>query len=182
MKKVIAILAVMMIAVGVVFAVIGDKLKITATVPTVPPVFKIFGGTAFGSESTEGTATGATIKADKNIASEDVIIYLKLTQGVKSKFRGIATLGVTATTLQSKAGNQTVAPKVSDLEKKPVSGIIIADPTGNGTATASYTLTYEGTTVAGGTELGTMKYTWKRDDSLPPASYEATITLTYIVK
>lgn len=181
MKKVIAILAVMMIAVGVVFADLGDKFKITAIVPKVAPVFRLFGGTAFGSETTAGTATGTTIKTDKDIASEDVVIYLKLTQGKKSKFKGTATLTVTATTLQNGA-NQTLPPKVSNLEKKSVTGITIADPTGNGTAIASYTLTYEGTTVAEGTELGTMKYTWKQDDKLPPATYEATITLAHIVK
>ncbi|MGP1508714.1 MAG: hypothetical protein ACTTJW_07555 [Sphaerochaeta sp.] len=181
MKKVIAILAVMMIAVGVVFADLGDKFKITAIVPKVAPVFRLFGGTAFGSETTAGTATGTTIKTDKDIASEDVVIYLKLTQGKKSKFKGTATLTVTATTLQNGA-NQTLPPKVSNLEKKSVTGITIADPTGNGTAIASYTLTYEGTTVAEGTELGTMKYTWKHDDKLPPATYEATITLAHIVK
>ena len=53
MKKLIAILAVVITFVGVAFAVSGETLQITATVLPVAPIFSIYGGkTASEAEGT----------------------------------------------------------------------------------------------------------------------------------
>ena len=75
MKKLIAILAVMIVLAGVVFAASGDVIKLESTVSKVTPNFKIY---SLGSA--EGPITTA-IDTSKDISEQDIEWYFTIKQG-----------------------------------------------------------------------------------------------------
>ena len=99
MKKLITILAIMIVLVGAVFAASGDKIVLSSTVAKVSPNFKIY------LDSNVGTPTGTEVSITEDISEEDVTRTFTLKQSgdirVKdnqeltySKFKGTATLTV----------------------------------------------------------------------------------------
>ena len=183
MKKLIAILSVLMVLAGVAFATNNDQLIITANVPEIKPVFSIYGGTSSEAITTLGTQSGATVATNINISTTDAKVYIKLTQAA-STYAGAATLTITPTVLANTANGltsyTTALPTVANYVegKGSVSGITIANPTVSNSV-VSYSLTYVGTPVAAGSVIGTFDYTWAKVPSLPVGTYQATITLTY---
>ena len=193
MKKLVAILAVMITFVGIAFAVTGEQLQINATVLPVAPVFSIYGGkssdavnTQGGTGNTPGTITFAQNEA--NLAADDITVYIRLYQSNKAKYTGTANLTITATPLVNQTVQtgtyQTAAPAVANLSKtESPSGITYANnnpssSTVNGNTVVSYSPTYDGRSIQP-TNIGTFNLTWSHNDDLAAGSYQATITLGY---
>ena len=106
MKKVIAILATMIVLVGAVFAATTDaSLTITATIEKVQPTFTIGGAVIANATATPGTYTLSTstntIPTGKNIATEDIYIAITVFQNNVSFYKDESgfDLTVTATAL-----------------------------------------------------------------------------------
>ena len=195
MKKVIVILAVMIAFVGAAFAdAAGGSLIINANVNPVPPTFKIFGGKTEAGTSIDGTATAAADRTitfsetEKNLASDSIVVFVRLYQDNKAKYKGNANLTITATPLVNTdttitGGNtSTGEPSASTPAKTTVPGITYAtDPsaaTSGGNTVVSYAPTYDGRAI-GATDIGTFNLTWTGNDNLAVGTYQATITLTY---
>ena len=93
MKKVIAILAVMMVIAGAVFATTGDTLTINASVPVTPPEFTMVGG--FTEQY--GTTASGTLESTVNIAESPIDVYVQVKQTAKSRFKSTGGFDVTIT-------------------------------------------------------------------------------------
>ena len=76
MKKVIAILAVMMVFAGIVFATTGDNLTINATVPVTKPEFTMVGG--FTNEY--GTTATGILNSQIDISTNPIDVYVQIKQ------------------------------------------------------------------------------------------------------
>ena len=191
MKKLVAILAVMITFVGIAFAVTGEQLQINATVLPVAPVFSIYGGKSSDAVNTQGGTTPGVItfaQNEANLAANDITVYIRLYQSNKAKYTGTANLTITATPLT----NQTVAvgtiatgaPAVADLSKtESPNGITYANnnpssSTVNGNTVVTYSPTYDGRSIQP-TNIGTFNLTWGHNEDLSVGSYQATITLGY---
>lgn len=190
MKKLIAILAVMIAFAGAAFAVTGEQLQINVTVAPVAPIFSIFGGkTSSEANGTtyQGNATTPTnITFTENLAETDIKVYIRLWQSNKAKYTGTATLTVTATPLVNQTVQtgtyQTTAPAAADIAKTTVAGISYdsnpaASTVGENTV-VTYAPKYDGRSIQA-TDIGTFNLTWGHDDDLTVGSYKATITLGY---
>ena len=195
MKKVISILVVLIVLAGAVFAASGDSITINATVAEHKPGFKIFGGT---SAAALNTAAGGTVSTGMDIALENITVYFKLTQyspntaesytGTKAKFRGVATLTVTAEPLSTTIGTganaatfSTANPTCADATVASISGITSNPAPSNGSNTVVFTLNYDGRSIQDA-DVATFNFTWTAKDELPPAEvYSADVTLTYTV-
>ena len=219
MKKLIAILAIAIVLVGAVFAADNDKLTITSKVAPHAPGFRLYGGEtssaaadilavaspadAVGTQGEEGyvPATG-WIASTKDISLEDITVYCRLNQyspngdysSTKSKFKGVATIRVTATALTATVGGTVystngVANAVSESDVTiPNNGIsakaIVREQSNGGYAndTVKVTLTYDGKTVQDSAVYADFSFKWTKSDDLPPATYSANITMRYTVE
>ncbi len=190
MKKLIAILAVLITFVGAAFAVTGEQLQINATVLPVAPIFSIYGGKTLdeaAGTTYQGNATTATnITFSENLAATDIKVYIRLWQSNKAKYSGTATLTVTATPLVNQTVQtgtyQTAAPTAANIAKPTVAGISYdsnpAASTSAGNTVVTYAPKYDGRSVQA-TNIGTFDLTWEHIEDLSVGSYKATITLGY---
>lgn len=196
MKKLIAILAVLIAFVGAAFAVTGEQLQINATVLPVAPIFSIYGGmTASEAEGTtyKGNATNPTeITFDSdsyNLAETDIKVYIRLHQSNKAKYNGTATLTITATPLTNTNASvggtvSTAAPTAADIVKSTAenSGISYSSQpsasTVDGNTVVTYAPTYDGRSIQA-TNIGTFNLKWTHNSDLAAGSYQASITLGY---
>lgn len=205
MKKLIAILAIMIVLVGAVFSANNDELVVKATVEKIAPVFKIYGSTSnpvastiYGTNPLDETTSTVTSSADPS--SENVVVYVRLAQYGKAKYKNTAlSVTVTPTPLYlDGVKTETDSTKVSALPTV-VSSNTNAQQTIKGTTSttsdaisnlvpsiaasvATYTLNYTG--IAVGTEnadtnIDTLTMTWAAKDALIPGDYKAYITLGY---
>ena len=80
MKKVIAILATMIVLAGAVFAANNEQLIINATVNAVPPTFHIQGKLNTVSTWTDGATSGSTnvINTGINIAENNAVVDVRI--------------------------------------------------------------------------------------------------------
>lgn len=196
MKKVVAILATMIVLVGLVFAANNEQLIINATVNAVPPTFHIQGKVSDGSSWTDGATSGSTniINTGINIAENNVAIDIRILQDNKSKYSSTATLTIKATELANTATGfttyKTALPGVSGLitaAATVASHISVAVPTTPATPSATrnvqYVLTYDGHNVNGTSnntvQVASFTYTWTAAEDLPLGNYQATITFEY---
>lgn len=190
MKKLIAILTIMIVLVGAVFAADGDQLVVTAKVDKHIPSFKIFGGTSASALNVEGTATGATIATNTDISLTDITVYFKLTQNsitdtyttAKAKYKGVATLTVDAEPLSATvSGTQyaTADPACNNATVLSVNGISsVEDYPATSAGQVVFKLSYDGRSIDD-TDVATFNFKWTHLDSLPPAeTYSATVALT----
>ena len=190
MKKLIAIMAVLIAFVGAAFAVTGEQLQINVTVAPVAPVFSIFGGKTTdeaAGTTYQGNATTATnITFTENLAETDIVVYIRLWQSNKAKYNGTATLTVTATPLVNQTVQegtyQTAAPTAANIAKPTVAGISYdsnpAASTSAGNTVVTYAPKYDGRSIQA-TNIGTFDLTWEHIEDLSVGSYKATITLGY---
>ena len=192
MKKVITILATMIVLVGAVFAA-NDTLTITANVPKVAPVFVIKGQlTGTGETDTSQHTADATLNSVLDISQTSIPVLITIAQNNtnnnnKSKYQGTATITITPTELSKKIGDTTYKtdlPSYGSGSLKNVSGIESAS---NGSSIAcndttkevTVTLKYKGSSVQNA-DVASFIYTWGANDNLPPANgYTATITMGY---
>lgn len=188
MKKLIAILTVMIILVGAVFATSGDELLVNAKVSKTPPAFSLYGGLA----TTSYQKANATIETQVDISEDPAVVFVKVVQNNKSKYKGSFNLMIAATSMTDGTVTSSVTPVSSDISKATgISDLTIGTVAGDGTASVTIPLTYTGKKVGSDeaeTQIASFKYTWAADDTLPPAEtgnadrvYHATITLTYNV-
>lgn len=190
-KLIVAILAVLIAFVSAVFAVTGEQLQINATVLPVAPVFSIYGGKSSDAVTVQGGTTPGNItftSTEKNLAEQDITVYIRLYQSNKAKYSGTANLTITATPLVNQTVQtgtyQTAAPAVANLSKtESPNGITYANnnpssSTVNGNTVVSYSPTYDGRSIQP-TNIGTFNLTWSHNDDLAAGSYQATITLGY---
>lgn len=195
MKKLIAILTIMIILVGAVFADSGDKLLVTSKVSEHIPGFKIFGGeraetTDTAAYGTEGTNTGVNVASTKDIALDDIMVDCKISQysnttspeytGAKAKYKGTATLTITATELVHSEDTTQKASVAASAVNVSLPAGVTCTPTTTG-ATVSLPFVYDGRSVqdSAATAMATMLFTWTHSDNLIPGNYSATITMTY---
>ena len=205
MKKLIAILVIAIVMVGAVFAASGDTLTLTSTVAPHEPGFKIFGSeTAISGENagTEGIAAGASVGSTVDISLNPITIYCRVKQyspngnydQTKCKFKGVATIYVTATALKARVdsvdystngvANEVAAANVTIPNNGISNKAIVREQSEDGYAndTVKITLTYDGKTVQDSAVYADFSFTWAASDDLPPATYNADITMTYEVE
>ncbi len=191
MKKLIAILAVMIAFAGAVFAVTGEQLQINATVTPVAPIFSIYGGKtsdeAAGTTYKGNASTPTAISYTGNLAETDVVLYIRLWQSNKAKYSNTASLTVTATPLTNTTVSvgtyKTAAPTAGSISKtESPAGITYATnpaaSTVDGNTVVSYAPKYDGRSI-NATDIGTFTLTWGANADLAAGSYTATVTLGY---
>ena len=199
MKKLIAILAVMIVLVGAVFAASGDKLSLKSIVGEVLPVYEIHSQNASG---TVGTQNGAEVATGMDLSTQNiswtfVIIQKGEVDGQQNavtfaKTKQTATLTITLghfvgdeehqqandspkfTAFTAATPNQT--NDALDADKKTV----ITVPTGDAlnASSANVTAAYKGVNWAD-QEIATFTALWTKDDTLKMDTYHADVTLTY---
>ncbi len=197
MKKVITILAIMMVLVGSVFAATNDKLYVTSTVEEVEPSFKMFGALSSSdltdiTYQTDGTGAAKVAGASKaatntlaggSIAAGNIDVYIKILQDVKSYYKDTTgfVVKVTASALTGTNGGSISAavqgePGVTGSEgdafqsvKKSAANNIV-----------EWTVKYAtGAPVAAGTVLGTCQFRYAQNADAPVGDYSADIKIEY---
>ncbi len=199
MKKIITILAIMMILVGSVFAATGDSsngtasLDVTIAISAQYPTFQLKSGSV--TDNVASTHADSYDPADvaltaDSLLSEDQPVSFDIVQLTRSSAKATYWLTVTATNMDlvkdasgatistlSDTGTQrfTVAsttPSVS-APTTAVTGI-----SNNGTSGNKLVAIYDGTTVAANTTIGSFTATWNKNANAVSGDYKATVTLT----
>ena len=188
MKKLITILAAMIVLVGAVFATTGDSLTINATVPVTKPEFTMVGGLT----NSYGTTATNSITSPKNIAEEAIDVYVKITQTAKSRYKHAGfDITIAATALTLTEGGVTYTTGVPSIVASAAGSAInnhfdntkkdftsTKKSAANGTVV--FTVAYPtGAPVPADTEVGTIQFQWPATDALAVGSYSATITMSY---
>lgn len=195
MKKLITILAIMIVLIGAVFADTAEHLTVTAVVEARIPQYTMKGtvgtDTEFAKAVDGKTATPYNvITTGENIAGTNgVTVLIRVyTQGT-TQYIGTRNLSVTAYELKLNTDNtkMTALPsctaniKGDDIERTLSGG---GDKNFESTATsennvASYSVKYNGVLVPEGTIVGTATFNWAQNETLPVGDYSADILLTY---
>jgi hypothetical protein len=188
MKRLIAILTIMIVLAGAVFAdstTKNDELKVSIEITKVAPTFKLYGSLTEGTASTgmqagedvasahSATAAASTIEFPSNALLEgSVTVYCVIKQTNDAKYTSAVNLSVAATSLTD--GLSTSNPTISTpVAQGNVDGI----RTTSGTAAGAATVTYTGKT-AEIADIASFNVVYPKTD-LIPGSYDGYITLTY---
>ena len=187
MKRLIAILAIMMVLVGAIFAetstTTNDELKVSIEITPVAPIFKLYGSLTSGTASTgmtagesvetAQTATDSVITFPTNSLLENsVTVYCAIKQTNDSKYKKAVSLAISASAITD--GISTSTPTVSTpAAQNNVNGVRTTAGTGAGAATVTYT----GKT-AEIADIASFNVVYPAAD-LIPGSYNGYITLTY---
>lgn len=187
MKKIITILAVLMVVAAAAFATAGDQLKLTASVDKIPPQFQIKDGTK--SKVGEQTITASsTVETGMDIAEQDIPWTFVINQvGEKdkndhtkdyAKYNTSVTLTLTLTKFTDGTNTEATDPSITGVTLKTA---------GTDKLTIAKTedekgilLTYSGKVPD--QEIGTFSCFWPKDDTLPVGTYTANVTLNYTVQ
>ena len=186
MKKLFVIFCIIALVAGFVFAVDTATLRINVTVSSVAPAFQLLGKL---SATDEYEIADHTFTTDTNAILTGITLDCKINQNIVSKYIGSISLTISASNLSntaivngSAAGSIFVAPNAfsitprndivsqrtdisnKDVRKTTVSGMTVT-PSYNGESAA----------IA---DIAEFSVTWPATD-LPPATYSATITMTY---
>ena len=196
MKKFIAILIVLIVLTGAVFATTGDILNIIASVLTIKPSFTMVGGfdTNYGTTASDDSSTNQ-LESEVNISENSIDVYIQVKQSIKSRYKNqtgfdltIAAEGLSAT-IEGVTYSTAVPVITSASDGNSIENAL--DSTKNdftsekksaeeGSGTVVYTLKYPtGAPVAANTVVGEIQFTWEADDSLPVGTYSASITMTH---
>lgn len=196
MKKVITILAVLMVVAAAAFATDGDKLILKTSVEKILPQFQI--STVDSAEAVKvGSADGVDVTTGKDIAEQPITWTFDVEQkGEKDKNNHDKTYAKYNTSVEltltlskftatisgatyTEAGTPTVDSVALDSKNEAntsLGKIAIATTTdGKGIK-----LTYSGKVVD--QKFGTFTCTWPQDDTLPVGDYTANVTLNYTVQ
>lgn len=184
MKKVITILAILVVLTSAVFAE-THKLKIEATSELVVPVFEMSIGSvktntassAFGTENNTTLVKTDVAKTFNFEDGADVLVTVKILNPAKTKQNYLLAFGdgvfrVMRNNVESAAtgSNLDVSPDITTTEE---SGAGYAS---TGTA-GSVTLDFNGTRCAENSVVTTATYSYTADDSIDPGTYSANIQL-----
>lgn len=195
MKKIITILAILMVIVGSVFAATGDKLFITAEVTAVKPEFSMFGAldsadlddityeTDGSGNAKVGSASKATTNtlAGGNIATEAINVYVKVLQNNKSYYLNSTgfDLTVTASALTGSNGG-SVSPSITASANGGSTTDFKSAKTSATNSIVTWKVQYlTGSAVAAGALVGTCAFQYPATPTAPVGTYSATITLAY---
>lgn len=187
-KKLITILAIMMVLVGSVFAdSANDELRITITITPVAPIFKLYGSLTQGNASDgagmkEGevvatihsaTASASTIEFPSNaLLDAPVTVYCVIKQTNITKYSSPVNLVISATDLTDEVSTSTATVSTpSGLNN------VTDVRTTAGSAAGAATVTYSGRTAAAA-DIASFTVQYSQAD-LMPGSYNGYITLTY---
>lgn len=187
MKRLIAILAIMMVLVGAIFAetstTTNDELKVSIEITPVAPIFKLYGSLTSGTAST-GMTAGESVETAKtatdsvitfptnSLLENSVTVYCAIKQTNDAKYKKAVSLAISASAITD--GISTSTPTVSTpAAQNNVNGVRTTAGTGAGAATVTYT----GKTAASA-DVASFNVVYPAAD-LIPGSYNGYITLTY---
>ena len=189
MKKLIAILVVMIVLVGAVFADdVSKQLTITTTVRETKPAFTLYGNTSNSTSGRQGADATFTFANDA-ITTGSLTLYCWIAQTNDSRWSGNVVITVAASALSNTtavgsnaAGTYSVASQISNITAmnpitKHTAGDVrksVINDT-NHTVTATYGTGHK----AAAGDIASFSVTWAQSEDLPPATYSATITTTY---
>lgn len=188
MKKLIAILSILMVIAGVAFAENNDQLLVTAKVDPIKPIYAVQGKISSAAWKTGAAEISAsnTIATDTDISTTPITVDVRVNQTSLAKYQGAGSITVKATALANTTTGltsyKTNLPTTGSTGKASVDHLTIADPTtstANGTSDISWALTYNGENIEATEALVSFSYTWAALSTLPVGSYSATITLVY---
>ena len=195
MKKLIVILAVLILVVGSVFAEETHVVRIKATVESKTPTFVLKAGLSpdsFDRESDDDTMNlfdWETI--EKSILKEDVVVYFQIVQkGTARKLGSSYALSIEATemVLEMSEDGSPLAPdtEIHKTKKGNISDFIAVNPEESNVAVvfsetsakdiANLTTEYKGF-VGDGTPIAAFTVTWAKDVSAPDGIYQASVIL-----
>lgn len=200
MKKLIAILVVLAIVAGAVFAVTNDKIVLTSDVKQIKPEYKIYSKV---DKSTDvGSEAGKEVDTEMDISEEDiewtfVISQRGETKGTTaveySRYKGSVTLTVTLYPF-TKSDDSTVSQATAYKVKSVAPGANVTDKltitAGDaGAASTTLNLVYAGKKVDDQV-VGTVVGEWTHDPDLAmdgtgtdaKTVYKADVKLTYSVQ
>lgn len=187
-KKVIAVLVIMMVLVGALFAdANNEELRISITITPVAPIYKLYGSLTQGSASDgAGMVAGEVVASIHSATSADSIIefpsnailsgpvtvYCVIQQTNISRYSSPIDLTVTATNLTDDISTSTATVSTPQgLNNVP------DVRTTSGTGAGTLTITYSGRTSAIA-DIASFNVVYSQAD-LIPGSYDGYITLTY---
>ena len=193
MKKVIAILAVMMVFAGIVFATTGDNLTINATVPVTKPEFTMVGG--FTNEY--GTTATGILNSQIDISTNPIDVYVQIKQTAKSRYKNTTGFDITiaATALSATIEGVAYSTAVPTITASAAGSAVVnainaqkndftSTKSSAANGTVVFTVAYPtGAPVPANTIVGSIQFTWPATDSLAVTTgnekYSATITMSY---
>ena len=190
MRKLIAILAIMIVLVGAVFATTNDKVTLQSTVGRIKPGFVIFSGEH---------AVNTTVDTEMDLSETDIPWSFELKQSgneqskTYSRYKGNITLTVTINPFTSNLGSQSTAYEIQEegtaKGTEVANRLTLANPTiAQDLHSVQFVLTYAGKKVADteAAHLGTIAVKWTKDENLPMADegtdYTSDVVLTYSVQ
>ena len=195
MKKLIVILAVLILVAFSAFAEETHVIRIKATVESKTPTFVLKAGLSpdsFDRESDDDTMNlfdWETI--EKSILKEDVVVYFQIVQkGTARKLGSSYALSIEATemVLEMSEDGSPLAPdtEIHKTKKGSISDFIAVNPDESNVAVvfsetsakdiANLTTEYKGF-VADGTPIAAFTVTWAKDVSAPDGIYQASVIL-----
>ena len=203
MKKVFAILLVLALVAGSLFATTGDKLVLSSDVGIIKPEFKIIYA---GDTSKVGTTDGVTVTINKDISLETIEATFNIVQKGEAnsktycKYNGSVELTIALSPFKATVGDVTAtqstsytvtgvtipASKVTETVGETTYDVVSFAKGSTGGPSTTITPTYYGR-KADDLQVGTVTGTWVVDPSLPVLSgtsttYTANVTLTYSVQ
>ncbi len=201
MKKVFAILLVLALVVGFVFAGNNDALKLKSTVGEVLPVYEIHSVDKSNVDKT-GATTAVEVDTGLDISVQDIEwnFYIKQvgekdSKGTSVEFAKTKKTATLTVTLGHFTGSDTgkvatdkpvfkamaaVDPDGDNANVASASKTVVTVPSGDAlkSSTAEITLAYKGVNWAD-QNVVTFTGTWTKDATLPMDDYYANVTLTY---
>lgn len=187
MKKTILVLLALLLVVGVAFAETNtETIRINVTVTQVAPTYKLLAKLSSDADFQEADHTFTT---DSNAILSGITLNCKISQSVVCKYIGnvaliisVSDLSNTAAVNGSAAGSLTVSPNAFTIS--PLNDLVsqradISNTDIRKTTVAGMTVTpsYNGESAAIA-DIAEFNVTWPATD-LPPATYTATITMTF---
>ena len=186
MKKIIAILAVLVLVAGAVFAVATIKVQSKVGTPAVDPSFILRASltgeddysTASAGEGREDLISAATM--NKSIKESDIKVFFQIAQNIKGGADGMVyKLAVSATKMiqvNDDGSTKDDAYESSEgriADKSPNSGVGVGVTLNNA---GEFVATYTGKADAN-TLLGQFTVTWAQDENAQDGLYQASVSL-----
>ena len=192
MKRIITILTLVLVLFGSVFATSGDKIYVSAVVPQISPIMAIRGALTAAlleSDPVTGSLYGETIVSDVDITTSSVTVYIKIVQTNASAYKNSSGLAVKVTPTRlvntEDSSQRTGLPTVRNLTAgSNIENLTVTASSDNNKVVTFLCKYANGKTVgsdSSDTTIGTFNYTWQPNSELTHGTYQATITMAYIV-
>lgn len=173
MKKLVLLIAMIMMSITI-FAG-SQTIVINAHIMPHEPSFEMRASLAQDT----GYVTGS-LDSNKDIAIEDVNIFIKLFQTNRARIKGSFRISITAEPLLMNAENTTTSPTIVQVDKfLPTTDFTVAGDEAEliiNYVTGKPFQPYSGQAKVG--EIATFKSTWSAVDELAPGTYTSNIVMT----